>query len=133
MFYYKVKLNEPVPPEEMERILVEAAREMGYRTKVYDRTMAHYEIAPVERVEEYAGTRVKLSRFIFPVLEVEFDKRDLVDSLYVEYTGIGFGGRGTVERYISAVSEKLESASRDAKPRLLLLYKVFRPESKEES
>ena len=111
---------------------MDAAKEIGCRVKVYDRMNEYYELAPVERVEEYAGTRVRLSKFILPVLEVEFDKRKWVDSLYLEYKGVGFKGKRPVERYLAAVSRKLESLSRESKPRLLTLYRVFYPESKEE-
>jgi len=111
--FYRVRLSEPVPPEEMEQILIDAAKEIGCRAKVYDRMNEYYELVPVERVEEYAGTRVKLRKFIFPVLEVEFDKRDLVDSLYLEHTGIGFKGKRAVG-YLQNQHDEIKTETRFA-------------------
>lgn len=108
MPYSHVKLGKSIQPDKLEQILVDAAKEVGYKAKVRDLTREHYELLEDGFVQEYKETVIRLKKLFIPLMEVYFSRHRPNDSLWIDY-GFGFGlsTRSTAEKYLAAVSKQL--------------------------
>ncbi len=104
-----VELNKLIKPNELEKILVDSAKEIKYIAQVSEKTTRNYELGSVKRIQKPTGIIVvKLSKFFMPLIEVEFDKNNPQYGLILSYGfGVGLSTRGKVEKYLAAVSKRL--------------------------
>lgn len=126
VMYRNVSLGHIVHGGRLERILTEAAQDVGLTAISRDYHKKEYEIrddGTASEEEVYRETTISLRRGIFPMIEISpFDKKISISKLGIN-TGfvamftpneplykICFGSRKLVERYLTAVSQRLQRA-----------------------
>ena len=104
-----VNIDKTIAGEELERILKEAAVEIGLRATSVDRQSVRYRLGSMHKEEVYEGTEIRLRGRFFPVIDISGIKRGRGQNCFFVKTGMsatpyGFGSEKLVERYLKAVS-----------------------------
>ncbi len=104
--FQTVKLSKDLSGDDLEKILIKAAEELGLRAVSKDEFGDRCTLGDkLER--DYYGTVIKLKRSIFPVGSIIFDKIYNKNTFYIS-TGVStleFGSRKLIEKYLRKVME----------------------------
>ncbi len=135
VMYRNVDLGHFVDGGKLERILIEAAQDVGLTAISRDYHKKEYKIedyrGAVSEEQVYQETTISLRRGIFPIIEISSLNREISKSEFKIHTGlvtilspngplykICFGSRKLVEGYLTAVSQRLKKAETDKPVRL---------------
>ena len=104
----KVGIGRTVTYKDLERALLEAAKELGWKARVQDKFSTEYRLGSVQKVQEYDGTRVFLRGSFLPTMQVIINSKSPTDRFYV-WSGAPFGVAlpFEVRKYLEAVSRHL--------------------------
>ena len=122
MVYRKVNLGQEIPVGVLEKILLDAASEVGWKASVKDSYSTEYRLGSLHREEKYQWTDVKLRGSFLPLAEIDFNKnRPTNDDINLYYGfGYGFSTKKEIERYLLAVSKRIEALNKpDTSPKVL--------------
>lgn len=111
-------LKRIVPNKTLEKFLIEVAKEMGLSATSMDVYRTEYELGSVREVKKYVRTEVKIRGKILPLMTLFFSglnyregrSSDIVHICTGVYSSTyGFASKSLVEKYLSRVSEKINS------------------------
>ena len=108
-----VEIGRLIGGEELERILIETAREFGLRVKSINETTTKYGLGSVHKERVYDGTYLRLTWKFLPFVEITGIKKGEERSWFTIRNGsyvfpYGFGSEKQIERYLSAVSQRIK-------------------------
>ncbi len=110
--YRTVQIGRRIGGEELERILIEAAGEVGLRANSVDETTTRYRLGSVHKEEVYDETVVTLTRGVLPFAKIKGIQKGeergsfgIMNGIYV--LPYGFSTEKQIERYLSAVSQRI--------------------------
>ncbi|MFH0701415.1 MAG: hypothetical protein V2A62_03180 [Candidatus Woesearchaeota archaeon] len=106
----KVNIGKRVDYPTLEKALVEAAEEIGWKAKVKDVSEEGYRLGSVEETSKYDHTVLHLRGILLPAMKVYLSNKEPTEYFNV-WTGFPFGValKGEVKKYLSAVSKHLQS------------------------
>lgn len=113
--YNDVKIGREIPGEELARILIEAAEEVGLNVTSTDNYRTEYKLGSVSEERVYTNTRIRLKGRILPIAELiihkdsKFDWFSIGTGTNTTFPHFGFGSKKTIKKYLSAVSERLSA------------------------
>ncbi len=104
-----VNLGKLVSGEKLERILVEAAADVGLRAASVDQFKTEYTLGSVHKNLVYGGTEIRLRGRFLPVAQVLNVKRGSTDDKFYMTFGLpfSFSSEETIEKYLAAVSKRI--------------------------
>lgn len=112
--YRTVQIGRRIGGEELERILIEAAEEVGLRAKSVDTHKTVYRLGSVHKEQVYDGTDVRLTWRVLTIAEIsgikkgeERDWFSIGTRTHIAPPYFGFGSESQIERYLSAVSQRI--------------------------
>jgi len=112
--YQIIEIGKRIAGDELERILVEAAEEVGLKATSIDEQRTEYGLGPVYKEQVYSGTTIRLRGSVFPIAEVsgikkgeERDWFSIGTRFNTTSPYFGFGSEKQIEEYLRAVSEHL--------------------------
>lgn len=114
MPYRRVHLGQEVSVGVLEKILSDAAIDIGWKAKIKDSYRTDYRLGSLHQEEKYRWTDVNLQGSFLPLGQVTFDKDKPTNkeiSLYYGF-GHGFATRKEIERYLLAVSKRIEALNK---------------------
>ncbi len=113
--YRHVEIGKEIEGEKLEKILVEAAEEMGLKAKAIDEHRTEYTFNTRGEEEVYRETKINLKGRFFPFAEITgidkkcpFCNRGFAIWTFPDY-GWGFASKKQIENYLSKVFEKLDT------------------------
>lgn len=132
LFPVEVKLEQPLPPQQLEDILVAAATDVGWKVRVKDQYREKYKysedgrdgfgIISLKRERVYTSTDINLRGMIIPAANVNYIKtgNEPINRISIGY-GLFWGValRYEVEKYLGAVSERLKAVQPPASLKVL--------------
>ena len=109
MLFRTVDIGKTVDYESLEKALIEAAEEVGWHAKVEDVKKKGYRLGSVREVEGYDYTDVHLRGRFLSAMDVMIHGKGVLERFTI-FTGFPYGiaRDPKVEKYLSAVSEKLQ-------------------------
>lgn len=122
MTYTRVHLGQAVPTGILEKILSDAAIDVGWKAKVEDFYHIDYRLGSLHQERTYEWTEVKLKGSFLPLGQVTFRKdRSTNNDLGLSYGfGSGFATTTEIERYLLAISKRIEALNKpETSPRVL--------------
>lgn len=109
--FKRVNFKEIIDASDLEQILVETAKELGYRVEVKEEVIDRYELGSLKKSSEYNGTLIKLKKFHVAMMDVRFDKRPFWFGSFTVYHGLpfGLGSEKSADKYLENVDGKYMS------------------------
>ena len=103
-----MEIGKRVEYENLEKALLKAAEEMGWKANFQDKFDKNYKLGSVKEVQEYASTHVRLRGTLFDTMQVIIYGKKPQDYFFIR-TGFPWGitSEKKVQKYLSAVSENL--------------------------
>ena len=108
-----VDLGKQVDREHLKIILIETAREKGFRVKIKDNYNKGYQLGSVKETKKLRYTDIILTGRLFRAMTLSILGQALFSEASVNafgvYTGSGSGcaGKKTIREYLEAVSAKI--------------------------
>lgn len=122
MVYRNVNLGKEIPVGVLEKILLDAAADVGWKASVNDYYTTEYRLGSLHHEERYRWTDVNLKGSFLPLAKIDFYKdRSTNDHISLYYGfGEGFSTTREIERYLLAVSKRVETFNKpDTSPKVL--------------
>lgn len=110
--YRTVEIGKRIKGEELEKILIEVAEKIGLKATSVDKHNTKYRLGSVHKEQVYTGTKIRLRGRFLPVAEISGIKKGEERTWFSIMNGLfappyGFGSEKQIEKYLSAVSERL--------------------------
>ena len=114
--YPSVDIGRRITGEALERILLEAAKELGLKARVKDNFRGEYKLGSVTLEERYEGTEIRLWGRVLPIATITGINKESESDWFAVSTGVvphlGFGSERQIKAYLSLVSAKLPQQKR---------------------
>ncbi|MBM3233475.1 hypothetical protein FJZ19_00090 [Candidatus Pacearchaeota archaeon] len=113
--YRQVEIGKRISGEALERILLDAAKDIGLNASSEDVYDTQFVLGSVREEKVYKRTKIQLRGRVLPLIEIsEIKKKDtrswFAVSTGVEFPPFGFASQRTVKKYLEAVSKRVEAA-----------------------
>lgn len=113
LFETEVKLGRNIPSLDLEKMLIEAAREMGWKVQVVESKKKEYQLGSVQEREVYQSTSINLKGTFFPKFRVLFRKNQLTNNNVFLYNPLSSSispvTEREVNRYLQALSQRVQA------------------------
>ncbi|MEK6951322.1 MAG: hypothetical protein AABX13_06385 [Nanoarchaeota archaeon] len=113
LFETEVKLGRNIPSLDLEKMLIEAAREMGWKVQVVESKKKEYQLGSVQEREVYQSTSINLKGTFFPKFRVLFRKNLLTNNNVFLYNPLSSSispvTEREVNRYLQALSQRVQA------------------------
>lgn len=104
-----VNMKKEVDCVTLEKALLEAAKEMGWKAKVKEKFRRGYSLSSGKETQSYVHTRIKLKGRILPAMEIYFKKENLWFEFGGDWPFSGIASKGKIKKYLNTVSENLQT------------------------
>jgi hypothetical protein len=104
----KVSIGKTVDYKTLERALINAAEEVGWKARFQDQFYKSYKLGSVEQVQDYNATQVFLKGRLFNAMQIRIYGKRPTNSFHL-WAGFPFGiaSERRIQGYLSAVSRNL--------------------------
>jgi len=105
-----VEIGRRIEGEELEKILIESAREVGLNAKGYDRYETDYVLGSVHEKRGYRETEVRIKGRLVPFATLRNIHKGMSENFFIIQTGVpnfSFASRKRIQRYLEAVSKRV--------------------------
>jgi len=100
-----INLGKKIPGTELEKVLLEAARELGFKVKAKDKFNIEYELGSVKKKNVYDDTTITLRKHFRHIGRLSFNREE--DRNWLILWGYPGYSEKKIIKYLDVISKKI--------------------------